>query len=299
MTKPAVLGGPRTKTTPFPCWPDWDQRDESRVLEALRSGVWSRGFGGAARSDAASSSVTLLERAVAQLHDARFALGVTSGTAALDIAVRATGVGPGDEVIVPAYSFVASATCVIWSGARPVFVDVDPGTLNIDSAQAERAVTGRTRAIVVVHFGGQPADMDALVELAHRHSLVIIEDAAQAIGATWKGRPVGAIGAAGCISFESGKNVSCGEGGMLLTSDEALYERSCSLHSAGRDPGGPRYRHVRLGWNYRLPELQGALALSQLARLEEQHMRRSASAVGLRRLLAGFEGIGLVDHDPR
>lgn len=299
MLKPAVLGGPRARTRPFPRWPQVTERDEAAVLEALRSGRWSRGFEALAGGAEDLPFATRLEQAVARLHQARFVLALSSGTAALDVAVRAAGLGPGDEVIVPAYSFVASATCVMQSGARPVFADIDPATLNLDAASAERAITRRTRGMVVVHLAGQPAEMDALGLLARSHDLALIEDAAQAVGAAWRGRPVGTLGSAGCLSLEASKNVACGEGGLLLTNDEALHRRACSLHSGGRRPGGPRYEHVRLGWNYRLPELSAALALSQLRQLEQQQARRERNAALLRRRLSGLEGLELLAPDPR
>ena len=188
----------------------------------------------------------VLEQELALTCGVRHAVGVASGTDALRLALAALGVGPGDEVLTPAFSFVASASTIVMAGATPVFVDIDPATYTLDVRAAERALTPRTRAIVPVHLYGHPAPMDAIVAFAGRHGLVVLEDAAQAIGATWAGRPVGNWGDAACVSFYPTKNLgACGDGGMVLTDRDDVAERVRRLRHRG---DGGRYRHVELGY---------------------------------------------------
>ncbi len=206
-----------------------------------------------------------LEREVAALTGVRHGIGVGSGTDALRLALAAVGVRPGDEVITPAFSFVASSSTIVMLGAAPVFVDVDPATYALDVAAVERAITPRTRAIVAVHLYGHPAAMDRLSALARAHGLAVVEDAAQAIGAAFDGRPVGAWGDAACLSFYPTKNLgACGDGGMVLTARDDVAERVRRLRHHG-DAG--RYRHVELGYCSRLDELQAALLRVKLPRL--------------------------------
>ncbi len=198
-----------------------------------------------------------LEADVGALCGVRHGVGVASGTDALHLGLRALRVGPGDEVITPAFSFVASASAVLHAGARPVFVDVDLETFALDPAQVERALTPRTKAIIAVHLYGQPADMDPLVAIARRRGLALVEDAAQAIGATYAGRPVGSFGDLTCLSFYPTKNLgACGDAGMVVTDKEELAERVRRL----RDHGSrEKYQHAELGYSSRLDELQAAL----------------------------------------
>lgn len=198
-----------------------------------------------------------LEREVAAVVGVRHALGVASGTDALRLALTAVGVGPGDEVITPAFSFVASASTILMAGATPVFVDIDPETYALDPEAAARAITRRTRAIVPVHLYGHPAPMDRVLALARAHRLAVVEDAAQAIGATWQGRPIGAWGDVACLSFYPTKNLAaCGDGGMVVTDRDDVAERVRRLRHHG---DGGRYRHLELGFTSRLDELQAAL----------------------------------------
>ena len=203
---------------------------------------------------------------------AAHALCVTSGTAALEIALRALGVGPGDEVITTPYTFVATPSAAFLTGAQPVFVDINPDTYLLDPLQVEKAITPRTRAIMPVHIAGCPVDMDGIMDVARRHNLSVIEDACQAWGAAWNGRPVGAIGDVGCFCFQASKNINAGEGGALVTNQSEIAERCWSLHNVGRIRTGAWYQHEFLGWNYRMTEWQGAILLAQFERLPE-HMR--------------------------
>lgn len=227
-----------------------------------------------------------LERELAALGGARHGVGTGSGTDALLLALKAVGVGPGDEVITSAFSFVASATTVVMAGATPVFVDVDPETCNLDAAQLERAITPRTRAIVPVHLYGQPARMDAICEIARARRAAVVADAAQAVGASYGGRPIAEWGDASILSFYPTKNLGgCGDGGMVLTGRDDLAERVRLL----RDHGAPRrYTHVELGGCSRLDELQAALLRVKLGRLAGWNERRRAIAARYSAALAGL-----------
>lgn len=271
----------------IPNWPQFDETEAEAVAAVVRSGNWWRGAYDSPEGNPTgeTGAVQQFERAVADLHGAAYGLAVSSGTMALDIAVRALGIGPGDEVITTAYSYVATATCILQSGATPVFADLDPDTWNLDLDAVRRAITQKTRAIILVHFAGLPVDMDALLEIAKEHDLYVIEDAAHAFGAEWRGRKVGAIGHIGCFSFQGSKNLTTGEGGAIVTNDEALATRCRSLHMAGRVIGGAWYDHERLGWNGRMTEFQAAIGLVQLQRFPDQQQRREANA---RRLAAGL-----------
>jgi dTDP-4-amino-4,6-dideoxygalactose transaminase len=227
-----------------------------------------------------------LERELAALAGVRHGVGVASGTDALRLALAAVGVGPGDEVLTPAFSFVASATTIVMAGATPVFVDIDPATFTLDVTAAARAVTPRTRAIVAVHLYGHPAALDGLSALARAHGLALVEDAAQAIGASYAGRPVGAWGDAACLSFYPTKNLgACGDGGMVLTDRDDVAERVRSLRHHG-DSG--RYRHVEVGYASRLDELQAAFLRVKLPHLAAWTERRRRVAARYAQALAGL-----------
>lgn len=287
----AIHGGRPVVTVPPPAWPEVDARDRQALQEVLESRVWGGYHAG----------VSELERRMASAHGARFGIAVANGTVSLEIALAAAGIGPGDEVIVPPISFVASAAAIARVGAVPVFVDVDPQTIDLDAGRAAGAITGRTRGLVLVHFAGHPADLDAFVELCRARQLALIEDCAHAPGATWRGKPVGGFGAFGSFSFQASKNLTAGEGGLLVTSDPALAEAARSIAHQGRRTGGDWYEHVRLGTNARLTGFQAALLLSQLERLPDQMRRRHDAAERLRRGLAAIDGLTPIPSalDPR
>lgn len=278
----AIHGRTPVRTEPFAAWPQFGKEEETLLLEALRSGHWGSLDG---------HFVEDLERAYAQVHAARFGISVANGTMALMVALKALGIERGDEVLVPPYTFIATASAALMFGAIPVFVDVDPETLLIDASRIEERVTPRTKAIIPVHHAGSPVDMDAVMAAAHRHGLKVVEDAAQAAGAAWKGRPVGAIGDIGAFSLQSSKVVNSGEGGMMLTNDPALDEVLWSLRNVGRRRGGEWYEHVRIGWNLRITEFQAAVALAQLGRMPAQREHRAASAAYLDEQLSRVPGI--------
>ena len=214
--KLAISGGDPIFTTPQHNWPVFGVPEEEALLGVLRSGKWGCLDGG--------DAVETFERRFAAAHSARHAIAVFNGTVALRIALMAAGVQAGDEVLVPPYTFLATATSVVECNATPVFVDIDPETYNMDPQRIESAITSRTRAIIPVYLGGQPADMDAIMAIADRHGLMVIEDAAHAHGSIYKNRSVGSLGHMSCFSFQSSKNMSSGEGGIILTNDDRLAD---------------------------------------------------------------------------
>jgi dTDP-4-amino-4,6-dideoxygalactose transaminase len=280
--KLALHGNSPVRTEPFPQWPIFDKTDERRVIAAIRSGKWGKIDG---------SEVAEFEKTFAEYHQAKHAVAVVNGTTALRLALLAAGIEQGDEVIVPPLTFIATASAVVEANATPIFVDIGLDTFNIDPVAIEEAITPRTRAVIPVHLGGLPADMDAIMEIARRHNLVVIEDAAHAHGAEYKGRRVGAIGHMGTFSFQSSKNLTAGEGGIILTNDDDLAGRLWSVHNCGRLPSRAWYEHFTIGGNHRLSEIQGALLNAQWQRFGEQNIRRNQNARYLAEALAEIPGI--------
>ena len=292
MSSLAINGGKPVRTRPFASWPIWDEREEHALVEVLRSGVWGA-------LDPERSRVAQFEGAFARSHHAQHGLCVTNGSAALEVALRAAGVGLGDEVIVPAYTFVATASACLMAGAVPIFVDIEPDTYNIDATRVEEAITAQTKAVIPVHIGGCPADLDRIMEIARKHGISVIEDACQAHAASWNGARVGSIADMGCFSFQSSKNINAGEGGIILTQSEALADRVWSIRNCGRVREGRRYQHEIVGFNFRMTEWQGAVLLAQLTRMEDLASRREANAGCLSEGLAVIEGIEPQKRDAR
>jgi len=282
MLKPALLGGNRTKTRPFPLWPVYDECEQKALESVLESRVWWRTPG---------VKTLEFERDFAFYHGAKHGIAVTNGTAAIEVVLSALGIGPGDEVIIPDFTFVATAGAVLFAGALPVMVDIRPDTYCIDPALAEAAITDRTRAIIAVHMGGCPADLDALKTIAEKNNLSFIEDSAHAHGSRWNGAPIGTAGVAATFSFQASKLMTAGEGGIIITSDDEVERRARSVHDCGRMPGQWFYSHYIYGSNYRLSEWQGAVLSCQLARLDEQTKKRHENGRLLDRLLGNIEGI--------
>jgi perosamine synthetase len=227
------------------------------------------------------------EEAFAARVGTRHAVAVSSGTAGLHLAVRACGVTPGDEVVTTPFSFVASANAIVYEGGVPVFVDVDPASLNIDPNRVEAAITPRTRALLPVHVFGRPAAMGPILDIARRHALPVIEDACEALGAEVGGRAAGALGRCGVFGFYPNKQITTGEGGMIVTDDPGVASLCRSLRNHGRDDGAPPMVHARLGYNYRLAELACALGTAQLRRLDAILEARASVARRYDERLAG------------
>jgi dTDP-4-amino-4,6-dideoxygalactose transaminase len=285
MTSPlALLGGPPIRTRRFPAWPVYGRAEEDRLLRVLRSGNWGRLDG---------TEVAEFEGRFAAMHGCRYGIAVVNGTVSLRIALLAAGIRAEDEVIVPPYTFVSTATAVIEANAVPVFADVNLETFNLDPAAVEAAITPRTRAIIPVHFAGQPADMDAIAALAAPRGIVVIEDAAHAHGAAHRGRPAGSLGHIASFSFQSSKNLTSGEGGIITTNDPALADACRSIHNCGRVPGGVWYEHHVVSGNYRLGEFQGAILNCQLDRLESQTSTRDRNGRRLAARIGGLPGVHL------
>ncbi|MGG1513785.1 DegT/DnrJ/EryC1/StrS family aminotransferase [Paenibacillus oryzisoli] len=293
----ALEGGAPVRTEPFPAWPVFGELEEQLILEVVRSGKW--GGTGAVHSPEYTAKLPEMERRFSELHEAAYAISCVNGTVAITVALQAAGVRPGDEVIVPPYTFIASAAAALAYGAIPVFVDVEEDTLLLDPEKIEAAVTPRTKAIIAVHLAGASANMSRIREVAAAHKLRVIEDAAQAVGARWEGRSVGAIGDLGTFSLQSSKNLNSGEGGIILTNNEELADIAWSLCNVGRSRRGGWYQHDRIGQNYRMTEFQAAIVLAQMTRLEAQMQRREANAALLTGLLSAIEGIRAMRVDPR
>lgn len=266
---------------PAPAWPFFDDNDRKALNDVLESHVWG-GY---------HDSVAELEQHFAEFHGAEYGIAIANGTVSLEIALTAAGIKPGDEVIVPPITFVASATAVARAGAVPVFVDIDPQTINLNPDLVAQNITDRTRAIVGVHFAGHPIDLDRLVELCRQHDLHLIEDCAHAHGAQWHDQRIGSFGSFGSFSFQASKNMTAGEGGMLITSDPELAERARAMSNQGRRTGGAWYDHQTLGTNARLTGFQAVLLLNQLERLPQQLETRMQRAAYLRERLSRIDGL--------
>ena len=284
----AVDGGEPAVTEPIPDWPVWDDRELDALEDVLASGDW--GVGGD-RTDAFASEF-------ASRHGAEHGVTVTSGTTALRVALDAAGVEPGDEVIVPPYTFVATASAVLEVGAVPVFADIEPDSLCLDPAAVADQITDRTAAVIPVHLGGRPADLHGLQAVCADDDVTIVEDCAQAHGTWLDGEAVGTIGDIGCFSFQTSKNLAAGEGGLLVTDDEELYTRAWSRMNVGRVPDGDWYEHPVLGSNFRMTEFQAAVLQIQLERMDDQLEHRAEAAAHLDAGLAEVPGITPAPEHP-
>ncbi len=290
MPQLAINGGTPVRTEPFPVWPIWGDEEIENLTTVIKSRKWGS-LHGSVSAD--------FEKAYAEFHQAKHGILVNSGTTALKLALTAADIDIGDEVLVPAYTFIASASAVVEAGAVPVFVDIDPSTYNIDIQSCEGALTDKTRGIMPVHFAGRPADMDAVLDFAKKHHLIIIEDAAQAWGSEWKGHKVGALGDAGCFSFQSSKNINAGEGGIILTNDDLIAKMARAHNNCGRSEDGQWYEHFYFGGNTRITELQSAVLAAQFARYPELMKIRLDNLNDLNKELAHIDGIEVMAQDDR
>ena len=293
MNELAIFGGEPLITEKWPVWPYAGERERILLDEVLSSELWGgTGLG---------PKIAEFNKKFAKYCDTKYGAAVANGTVSMELCLVAWGIGPGDEVIIPAATFIATATAVHNVGATVVYVDIDPKTLNIDHAKVAQAITERTKAIIPVHIGGQPCDMDPLMDIARKHDIKVLEDAAQAHGAIYKGRKAGSLADASSFSFQQSKNLQSGEGGMVLSDNKELID--LIHYSLGKFGRGIRenysgHIHYRFGWNACYTEIQAAIALAQLERLEEQTEKRTANARKLYSLLDGIEGIEVYEWQP-
>lgn len=282
--KPALLGGPKAHPGTFPTWPVFDTKEDNSLSNILDSKRWGRLDG---------KTVADFEQQYASLTGAKRCLGVSSGTSALLTILGALEIGPGDEVVIPVYTFVATYNAVVLNYALPIFVDTDLESFQIDANKIEPALSANTRLVMPVHIGGSPADLDKIVEVTTKANVPMVEDACQAHLASWRGKMVGTYGLAGAFSFQSSKNLNSGEGGAVITNDEAFADTCYRFHNQGQGGSGTSYlagSGTRAS-NMRLTEFQGALLLAQMSRLEDQAKRRSENAAYLSSLLEEIPGI--------
>jgi dTDP-4-amino-4,6-dideoxygalactose transaminase len=291
MSKLAVLGGEPIRKDPFPSWPIFDDRDITAVTDTIKTGRWG-GFPYPGPNTAAFA------KQFAALQGGKYAVPMMNGTITMEVALRAAEIGWGDEVIVPAYTFQATAAAPMAAGAIPVIVDISPESYCIDPQAIEAAITEKTRAIIVVHLASQMSDMDAIMKIAERHDLIVIEDSAHAHGAEWRGSGAGTIGDFGSFSLQSAKILTTGEGGVLLCKDKKMAERVASIIDCGRpkDPGG---KNFTMGVNYRWSEVHAALGLVALQRFPAQAAQRAAMADYLEESLSEIQGVSLLKRDLR
>jgi perosamine synthetase len=281
--KPAMLGGKPVRTEPFPSWPVVKGNDEKGWMEVLHGKSWCRASNG--------HCATRFEETWAKTLGAKYCVATSCGTMALYACLNALEVGPGDEVILPPYTFVATLNVILMQHALPVFVDSDRETSQIDTGKIEAKITPRTRCIMPVHLGGNPANMDVVLEIARKHNIPVLEDACQAHTGEWRKRRVSTLGDLGCFSFQASKNLNSGEGGAILTNDPGLHEFCKSFQNQGRGPANATFAYARQGSNLRITEFQAALLLEQLTRLEEQSRLREQNAEYLTSLLREIPGI--------
>ncbi len=281
--RPALLGGPPIRTTPFPSWPVRDATEDQALLDVVRSGHWNRG----ARAER-------FEAEYARLTGATHCLATANGTSALLATLASLGVGPGDEVVVPPYTFVATINAVLLLHALPVFVDTDVETFQIDARKVAAAITDRTRVVMPVHLGGAAADLDTILAAASTRGVSVVEDACQAHLAEWKGRKVGTLGRAGCFSFQASKNLNSAEGGAIITSDGDLVDACYRFHNNSRGhatAGSTDFSYRGVGANLRMTDFQAALLLAQMTRLDRQAATRDANGAYLTTMLREIPGI--------
>ena len=294
MEKLALFGGTPVRTEKFAPWPSFDDRERKYLNAALESRRWG-GY------PFPSPLAVEFGRRFAEYHGAKHGIPAANGTVTLEIALRAAGIKAGDEVIVPCYTFMATAACAVHLNAVPVFVDVEDRNWCMDPAAVEAAITPKTKAIIPVHLGHELTDMDRIMEIAKKHGLVVIEDCAHSHGGQWRGKGVGSIGDFGSFSFQSSKLMTSGEGGAITCNDDVAIQKVMSLINCGRkDPGFDGFDEQLFGWNFRLSELQIAVLMGQMERLDEVTKQRATMFEYFKKTLhAEVKGLRVLDTDPR
>lgn len=285
MSDLALFGGNPIRTEPFPDWP----RSAKELRESLMKTFDSEGWG------VGSAIITEFESGFAEFQDAKYCISTSSGTTALWVSLKAAGVKAGDEVIIPPYTFIATASAVLMANAVPVFADIDPKTFNMDPDKVEEAITDKTKAIMPVHIAGNPADMDSILAIGKKHGIPIIEDAAQAHGAEWNRKKVGALGLGGIFSFQTSKNMTSGEGGAIISNDDQFMDACFSYHNCGRVKGGEWYEHSHLGGNFRLNAMAASMLFPQLKSIHNDMEIRDRNKTKLDEALKQIDGITPVE----
>ncbi|WP_150267067.1 DegT/DnrJ/EryC1/StrS family aminotransferase [Paenibacillus tepidiphilus] len=277
-----INGGSPYKTKPFPQWPISGERELELITEVVKSGNWWRMTG---------TMVDEFEEKFAKMHDTEYCLAVTNGTHAIELSLSVLDIGRGDEVIVPALTFISTGSAVIYCNATPVLVDVDPETFCMSPEAFEKAITPRTKAVIPVHMAGHACDMDRICEIARKHNIKVIEDAAHGHGGEWKNKRIGSMGDIAIFSFQNGKLMTCGEGGCIVTNSKEFYDTAYLMHGVGRPKNDRTYQHLVMGSNYRMSEFHAAILLAQLERIEHLNEVREKHALFLDNLLEDVEGI--------
>jgi len=281
MLKLAIHGGEPVRTKPFPKWP----RPTPELMDSVVGTVENENWG------VGSEVISRFEENFAGFQDSKYCISTSSGTTALWVALKAANVKSGDEVIIPPYTFIATASAVLMANAVPVFVDIDPDTFNIDSSKIEEAISSKTKVIMPVHISGNPADMKNIIELAKKYDIKVIEDAAQAHGAEWNNTKVGSLGLGGIFSFQTSKNMSAGEGGAIVSNDKDFIDRCFSYHNCGRTTDGQFYDHQLLGGNFRLNAIAASMLIPQIKSISNDMDLRDKNRAILDRELSQIEGI--------
>ncbi|MCX8171628.1 MAG: DegT/DnrJ/EryC1/StrS family aminotransferase [Candidatus Bathyarchaeota archaeon] len=295
----AINGGEKVRVKEWPSWPVFDEREVKAVEDVVRSGYWGGGVG------VSGPKETEFEERFSRSHGCKYGICVANGTIALHVALLAAGIGPGDEVIVPALTFWATGSAVLMAGATPVIVDVDPETYCMDAEAVEEAITDRTRAVIPVYNYGSAPDMDKLLKIFGEHGLALIEDCARGHGFVWRNKPAGSIGDMGCFSFQQGKFMTAGEGGIIITNNKTYADKCYAIKDCGRlREGGVAGEGIEpseiINWyNYRMTQIQAAILLVQLERLEEQVKIRQKNQIYLDKRLREIEGVEPVKVDER
>jgi len=289
MEKLALFGGTPVRTKPFPNWPTVTDELKKQVINTMETDLLGVG----------SNIIKQFEEKYAEFHDAKYCLSTSSGTTAIWVCLKAAGVKAGDEVIIPPYTFIATGSSILMANAIPVFVDVDPETFNMDPAKLEAAITDKTKVIMPVHIAGNPADMDAILQIANKHNIKVIEDAAQAHGAEWDGKKVGALGLGGIFSFQTSKNLSAGEGGAIVSNDKEFMDACFSYANCGRVRGGEWYEHQYLGGNFRLNSMAASLLLAQLDIIERDMDLRDKNRKILDDAISEIDGLTITKMYPK
>ena len=277
----AIFGGNPIREKPFPKWPRITNEIKDSLINTYENEDWGVG----------SKTITSFNDQFASMQDSKYALSIHSGTSAIWICLKAAGIEAGDEVILPSYTFIATATAVVLANAVPVFADIDLETANIDPISVEKLITEKTKAIIPVHTGGAPADMSSLLKISKNYKIPIIEDAAQAHGSSYNDIKVGALGLGGIFSFQTSKNMSAGEGGAIVSNDESFIDACFSYHNCGRVRNGKWYEHFRMGSNLRMSALNAAVLLPQIKSTNEDFLLREKSRNVLDNALGSIEGL--------